>query len=787
MPPAAVVDAFLAPTTAHTRRVDIYEADGVTPWMLSAPTTDGSVSVDYSRDERRSVDLTFDNSDGSLIYDTSGFWYDKIIKVFRGCKYIDPNPVASSTVRQNLVPNPAFRATSTTVEVRRNLCTNPSFGAGATTGWVNYVGVGTLAAEAGAAYSGSYGLTATADGTNAVPRIAQSYAAAVAPGDSITLTARARLVAGSGWQPTAAPYFILRGANNAGGEWAIPYNPTTLVPDADGWYLVSMTAVAGSDSNGNLTINLGFSNGGVNPPATAKFQVDEVLVEKGAGSLAYFDGATPAAEGLTYAWTGAANASASTASGVKATGYANNDPTYFRPWTLPDPEGGGNILRILSAPTNPSPTAPYLSISPRVPAAPDQTVTFSFEARGYGVTPGRQFRVTLYPVDSGGNLLSGDAIAIIVNEPLTEEWTRYSGSITLPATTATMTPYMYPTGATAWKNGIDGIDLRRFMIEDGLAAGIYFDGSTTDTPTQVRSWDGAADASTSTETSTFYVSNPTDAFWETQIGEFMIDRITEPNFPNIIKVSGRDYTKKMLLSKFTAATGFNEGQSVDAVINTLASNAGIDAQKRLIPVTGKFLGRDFIFDAGTSRWEACKQIADAYGYELFFDAYGNLVMREYIDPTFGPLSYTFTTGSLGNMVSYEKTVNDSRLYNHILVTGEASDILSVSAESRNDNPSSPTNITLIGDRLYTYSSSFITTTQQAQDVADSFLAIHALQEYELNLSALMLPWLEVGEIVAFEDPKASAIQPDRFLLSTLTYPLALGAMSAVGKRVTIVG
>jgi len=275
--------------------------------------------------------------------------------------------------------------------------------------------------------------------------------------------------------------------------------------------------------------------------------------------------------------------------------------------------------------------------------------------------------------------------------------------------------------------------------------------------------------------------------WETQIGAFMIDTLKESNFPTTVSVSGRDYTKKMLTSKFVVMTTFAQGSSLDTTIKNIALTAGIPNSQTLIPATGKTLGTDFIFDRGISKWEAAKQIADAYGFELYFDAFGILTMRTYLDPVTSPLSYTFFTGEDGNLVTYEKSISDTRLYNHVVVSGESTDTLPVWAEARNDNPDSPTSIGRIGDRLYQYVSSFITTTAQAQDVADRFLGIHSLQEYDFNFSSLMLPWLEVGEVIEFIDPKTEETQPDRFLMDTLTIPLALGPMSGTGKRVTVLG
>lgn len=284
-----------------------------------------------------------------------------------------------------------------------------------------------------------------------------------------------------------------------------------------------------------------------------------------------------------------------------------------------------------------------------------------------------------------------------------------------------------------------------------------------------------------------YRENGAVKSWETQIGEFMIDSVSESYFPYVVKVTGRDYTKKCLVSKFTAATSFAKNSSIESVIKTIALNAGVT--KFLFPLTGKTLGATYMFERGVARWEAMKEIADAYGYELFFDAQGYLVLREYADPVLSPLSYTFETGQFGNLASYEKSLNDSRIYNHVVVTGESSDseTIPVSATAKNTTATSPTRIAKLGDRVYQYTSSFITTTQQAQDVANKFLKIHALEEFDLNFDAIALPWLEASEIVEFVDPRPAPEQPTRFLLSSLTLPLGLGAMGGNAKRVSIVG
>ncbi len=92
-PPLPALDQALLELSAETaqivRRIDIFNVDGTTPWKLDVPLLDGSVSVDGARDERRSLDITLSNDDGSLAHRPSGFWYDKIIKPFRGVQLND--------------------------------------------------------------------------------------------------------------------------------------------------------------------------------------------------------------------------------------------------------------------------------------------------------------------------------------------------------------------------------------------------------------------------------------------------------------------------------------------------------------------------------------------------------------------------------------------------------------------------------------------------------------------------------------------------------------------------
>jgi hypothetical protein len=174
-------------------------------------------------------------------------------------------------------------------------------------------------------------------------------------------------------------------------------------------------------------------------------------------------------------------------------------------------------------------------------------------------------------------------------------------------------------------------------------------------------------------------------------------------------------------------------------------------------------------------------------------------MRPYQDPVLSPLTYTFQPGEdVGTLVSYKKSSNDSLIRNHTLVIGATTtDDLGVSTtaygEAFNDDPGSPTRrynadgTNHLGDRLDTFKSDYITSVADAQALAEARIRLMSLEEYSIDFSSLVIPWLEANDIIAVIDPQESVYTPIRFLFSNFTLPFALGAMTGNAKRVTIVG
>lgn len=274
--------------------------------------------------------------------------------------------------------------------------------------------------------------------------------------------------------------------------------------------------------------------------------------------------------------------------------------------------------------------------------------------------------------------------------------------------------------------------------------------------------------------------------WATPLGRFIPDTIDRPRFPNTIKASCRDLTKKLLIDKFSQTTSFASGTNIGTVCSTIATNGGITDQT--FTATTKTLPEDVTFERDTPRWDAIKELAASIGYEVFFNASGSLVMRPFVDPTTAPVAYTFDdTFATGTLVDWNRSTTDARLFNDILVIGTGQDNQLVWAQAENTDVTSPTRIAEIGRRTDTFESQFVPDNATAQTIADALLSVAALEQFDMTFSAIMLPWLEVGDAVEIETADAAPGDPTRFLLAQLSIDLGLGSMSGTGRRVTNVG
>lgn len=196
------------------------------------------------------------------------------------------------------------------IEARRNYCTNPAFEVNAAGGWANMIGVPTITRSTVEPYSGTGRLDGAGDGTTTSPRVLWLLTGLVA-GDVWTISARIRKF--GTWPTGGNTYTLLRFNLAAGGATDSP-SIVPFTPDANGWMRVTATGTVPAGTSGTAYCGFGFTAMAGNLTSAGSIGLDEVLVEKTGSMLGYFDGDTADTADTEYAWTGTANASASTQS-----------------------------------------------------------------------------------------------------------------------------------------------------------------------------------------------------------------------------------------------------------------------------------------------------------------------------------------------------------------------------------------------------------------------------------------------------------------------------------------
>lgn len=293
---------------------------------------------------------------------------------------------------------------------------------------------------------------------------------------------------------------------------------------------------------------------------------------------------------------------------------------------------------------------------------------------------------------------------------------------------------------------------------------------------------------------------PPDPTQDGLLGIFMIDSIESQNFPHAIHVTGRDYTKKLMVSKFKYTTSFKPGRFIPDVIRDIAVDGGILSEQQKLyrpsPIPPEFLlaatsstatDQDTTFDRGSSRWDAIKLLAGACNCSIYFDRFGFLVLEPFADPYLQAPAFIFSAQQQWgdpNLITYKRRVNDGRLFNVVIALGgKAGDAVSPYGIRSNTAAGSPTSVDEIGERVAEpIYNSLWTTNAMCEAAANSWLKIVANEEFTINFESVVVPWLDVNTVVEFVNP-TNGSDPRSFLLAALTIPLSLNSMSSEARRV----
>lgn len=730
-PPQSVLEAFSASVSHLVQRVEIYEFDGTTPWkphIWPDLLENGTVNVSYdSEGERRNADLSLYNGDGEIDKRPDNFYYDKVLKVFYGI-HVDeaPRQPTICIVEEFGLPGQAVKL--------KNMLTAAGF---------TRVRVNTTATTFAQVATFDVLISVAVDYAHNVALLTDAYNA----GKSVltfNLTATAAqmpLIVGTAGASTVTA---------ARTHWIQPSGPAH--PAQSGW--------------------------------SSFMTPDQYLIE----SLSFTpDGTMPAG----WVWNPASTAVMDSVVFFNRPASARIDPS------------GSTLTQFQRT----------------LPVTPGEKLTFAVHARADAAYNGTGSNSKLrVGTTTGTHLVSApyDATRLTGGD-----WTRVSVDYTVPAGTTAL-QIRLDTDHTAGTLWLDEVEVTRetappvFRRITAAAAGATAIGLWQDLNNGTSSaiiareqgggskwlhiqhteFDPAALGGAATQVRGMLSAaldwlddfEPID-YWETQIGEFVFEDIdTDSTNPDLMRVTCKDYAARCMQSKLQTGTTYTAGTSFEGFIKAQASNAG--CHKQMVPPTTVTLPKDITYEADTERWKIMRETATALGFELFFNSQGYLVVRPFQDPLLTPAALILESGADGNLVSQATKASGARIKNWIVARGESSDstVLPVWAEAKNEQPQHPARIAKLGPRFDSFTSPLLTTTAQCKKMAEDLLRVAGLEEFSMDFSAILFPWLEVGEIVEVrpDENSGSLQEPERYLLSTVTFPLDLSPMSGTGKRVTII-
>lgn len=274
------------------------------------------------------------------------------------------------------------------------------------------------------------------------------------------------------------------------------------------------------------------------------------------------------------------------------------------------------------------------------------------------------------------------------------------------------------------------------------------------------------------------------------IGTFMVDKadaLVERGMSSVV-ITGSDLWKKFTKSQFGAPTTFTSGTTLNSMITTIATAAGV-TRLNLDPLLGRTsasnsLQRDYSFEEDETRSDALLKVCGDYGLEVFFDPMGVLVTREFSNP-FDRATVWYYDEADDLAFFIRSTIDDDRLYNHVVVVGTAKANdggVIYRAELSDTDPASPTNITRIGDRVFRYSSSVLGSQEAVNKSVYTIFYSHFLLSNSVSMDAICNPALEGNDVVWVAENKFLSMDT-RFLLDRFSIPLITTKQKLSMKRV----
>jgi Domain of unknown function (DUF5047) len=251
-------------------------------------------------------------------------------------------------------------------------------------------------------------------------------------------------------------------------------------------------------------------------------------------------------------------------------------------------------------------------------------------------------------------------------------------------------------------------------------------------------------------------------------GYFRINSVDQDDGPDgEIKLAGSDRMIGLIDGRIPTPITFTTGTSLTTVFETLVHEIYPDAT-----ILFDFAADESTFDtqhvAEQDRYKFLNELAKAQGKVMYWDHRGQLRIESPLDPS-SPV-WEVNSGEDGILVKLQRELTRDGVYNAVVATGETTDESKppVTAIVYDVNPDSPTYWEgRFGKVPRFYSSSFLTTVENATAAARSILLQAIGLPYNVNFQAVPNPALEVFDPIKITSREGSVVH----VIDTLSTPL----------------
>lgn len=218
----------------------------------------------------------------------------------------------------------------------------------------------------------------------------------------------------------------------------------------------------------------------------------------------------------------------------------------------------------------------------------------------------------------------------------------------------------------------------------------------------------------------------------------------------VIEVKGFDRVDTVRDRKFINPWVVTNGTFIHTAI------ADIVTSRLSVPVrvtsTAPHMVPESVFDRYSDPWDAVRELAESAGYMAYFDQLGSLVIGPEEPQVTG---YRYEPGPDSMLMTSARKFDKSKTYSGVVVRGEHPDKTPVRVEKWDLDPKSPTySLGPFGQRPYGYYSNLVTTTAQAQAVADSLFPRVTRITQECTITVLGHPGHDIGDVIEIVDPRS---------------------------------